>query len=104
MEDAPGLTLGLEESEDVVLTDRALDVPASPHQLGSQLTAARTESRQVGRIAHRTMERVASSMNSTRTWVTPPREPVRPRTLTTLASLTWVFEVDSCVRSNGCAG
>jgi hypothetical protein len=23
---------------------------------------------------------VVSSMNSTRTWVTPPREPVRPRT------------------------
>ena len=44
--------------------------------------------------AHLMMERVESSMNSTRTWVTPPREPVRPRTLTTLASLTWVL-VDS---------
>lgn len=31
-------------------------------------------------------------MNSTRTWVTPPREPVRPRTLTTLASLTVCLE------------
>ena len=28
----------------------------------------------------RMMDRVVSSMNSTRTWVTPPREPVRPRT------------------------
>ena len=41
------------------------------------------------------MERVESSMNSTRTWVTPPRDPVRPSTLTTLASLTCVLE-DSC--------
>jgi hypothetical protein len=29
---------------------------------------------------------VVSSMNSTLTWVTPPREPVRPRSLITLAS------------------
>jgi hypothetical protein len=38
------------------------------------------------------MERLESSMNSTRTWVTPPREPVRPRTFVTLASLTGVLE------------
>lgn len=50
-----------------------------------------------GPLTLRTMEREASSMNSTRTWVTPPREPVRPRTLTTLASLTWVLvDADSC--------
>lgn len=29
---------------------------------------------------HGRLTRVVSSMNSTRTWVTPPREPVRPRT------------------------
>jgi hypothetical protein len=41
-----------------------------------------------GPLTLRMMERVLSSRNSTRTWVTPPREPVRPRTLVTLAFLT----------------
>jgi hypothetical protein len=50
-----------------------------------------------GPLTLRMMEREVSSMNSTRTWVTPPREPVRPRTLVTLASLTGVFW-DSCWR------
>lgn len=44
------------------------------------------------------MERVESFMNSTRTWVTPPRDPVRPRTLTTLARLTCVL-LDSYIRA-----
>lgn len=33
-----------------------------------------------------------SSKNSTLTWVTPPLEPVLPRTLMTLAKVTGVFE------------
>jgi len=45
-----------------------------------------------GPLTLRMMERVESFMNSTRTWVTPPRDPVRPRTLTTLARLTCVLE------------
>lgn len=49
------------------------------------------------------MLRVESSMNSTRTWVTPPREPVRPSTLTTLASLTCVL-ADSYKRGEGSTG
>lgn len=48
-----------------------------------------------GPFTLRMMDRVESSMNSTRTWVTPPLLPVLPRTLTTFASLTWVF-VESC--------
>jgi len=44
----------------------------------------------------RIMDRSESSMDSTRTCVTPPREPVLPRTLTTLTSLTGVAFVVSC--------
>lgn len=33
-----------------------------------------------GPLTFRMIDREVSSMNSTRTWVTPPREPVRPRT------------------------
>lgn len=33
-----------------------------------------------GPFTFRMIVRLGSSMNSTRTWVTPPREPVRPRT------------------------
>ena len=55
-----------------------------------------------GPLTFLTIERVESSMNSTRTWVTPPREPVRPRTLTTLASLTGtLFEVVSYSKHRG---
>lgn len=42
------------------------------------------------------MERDWSSMNSTRTWVTPPRDPVRPSTFVTFASLTLVLVEASC--------
>lgn len=43
-------------------------------------------------LTFRMMERDWSSMNSTRTCVTPPLEPVRPSTLVTFASLTgWAF-------------
>lgn len=40
-----------------------------------------------GPLTLRMMLRVLSSIISTRTWVTPPREPVRPRTLTTCARM-----------------
>jgi hypothetical protein len=35
------------------------------------------------------LTRVVSSMNSTRTWVTPPREPVRPRTPVLEVRMGW---------------
>lgn len=41
---------------------------------------ARMSLTRTGPLTLRMMEREVSSMNSTRTWVTPPREPVRPRT------------------------
>eukprot|EP00442_Polarella_glacialis_P014781 CAMPEP_0115091486 /NCGR_PEP_ID=MMETSP0227-20121206/26138_1 /TAXON_ID=89957 /ORGANISM="Polarella glacialis, Strain CCMP 1383" /LENGTH=81 /DNA_ID=CAMNT_0002483001 /DNA_START=105 /DNA_END=347 /DNA_ORIENTATION=- len=46
-----------------------------------------------GPFTLRIRDRPASSgavsvMNITRTWITPPREPVRPSTLSTLASFT----------------
>nr|AFK46080.1 unknown [Medicago truncatula] len=49
-------------------------------------------SSRTGPLTFRMMDRDWSSMNSTRTCVTPPREPVRPRTLVTLTSLAVVFE------------
>ncbi|KAI8835585.1 hypothetical protein BJ741DRAFT_607300, partial [Chytriomyces cf. hyalinus JEL632] len=50
-----------------------------------------------GPLTLRTIEREWSSMNSTRTWVTPPRDPVRPRTLVTRASLGAAFFPESCL-------
>jgi hypothetical protein len=45
-------------------------------------------------LTFRMIDRDWSSMNSTRTCVTPPLEPVRPRTLVTFASLAgWAFIV-----------
>ena len=44
-----------------------------------------------GPLTFLTIVLVVSSKNSTRTWVTPPREPVRPRTLITLARVTGVL-------------
>ena len=48
-----------------------------------------------GPLTFRTMVRFRSSRNSTRTWVTLPVLPVRPRTRFTLASLTgWSMFLD----------
>ena len=47
----------------------------------------------------RTMERFSSSKNSTRTWVTVPREPVRPSTSLTLANLGRESPSLSCNRA-----
>jgi len=52
---------------------------SSRHRISSTLT---------GPLTFRIMLRLVSSMNSTLTCVTPPRDPVRPRTLVTLTSLT----------------
>lgn len=41
---------------------------------------AKMSSTLTGPLTFRTMDRELSSMNSTRTWVIPPRDPVRPRT------------------------
>lgn len=71
LSETAGLTLGLEQAEDVVLTDcialLVFDVPQRRGK-GEQIVP--------GPLTLRMMERVVSSMNSTRTWVTPPREPV----------------------------
>lgn len=54
---------------------------------GATYRASRSDSRRArmslvltGPFTLRMIERLVSSKNSTRTWVTPPREPVRPRT------------------------
>ncbi len=44
-----------------------------------------------GPLTFLTIVREVSSKNSTRTWVTPPREPVLPKTLMTLAKVTGVL-------------
>lgn len=68
---AAGLALGFQENQDVVLANWT-------H--GTRLAAGRTSPKDCGGIpgplTFLMMERVVSSMNSTRTWVTPPREPV----------------------------
>jgi len=61
---------------------------------------ARMSSSRTGPLTFRIIVRVVSSMNSTRTWVTPPRDPVRPRTLITLASLTGAFDESMLMRRN----
>ena len=51
------------------------------HRASRSLSSrARISSSRTGPLTFRMIVRVVSSMNSTRTWVTPPREPVRPRT------------------------
>jgi len=59
---------------------------SSRHKMSSTFT---------GPFTFRMMLRLVSSINSTRTCVTPPREPVRPRTLVTLTSLTGTFPAAS---------
>jgi hypothetical protein len=83
----------------------------------SDSSRARMSFSRTGPFTFRMIVRLVSSMNSTRTCVTPPREPVRPRTcarrgavrsrarpqpvsvrtLITLASLTLAFD-DSCAQ------
>lgn len=48
-----------------------------------------------GPLTLRMIEREVSSMNSTRTWVTPPREPVRPRTYGLALTPKVFFNVDN---------
>lgn len=55
--------------------------PSFTHRASrSDSRRARMSLTRTGPLTLRMMEREVSSMNSTRTWVTPPREPVRPRT------------------------
>lgn len=49
----------------------------------SDSSRARISFSRTGPLTLRMMLREVSSMNSTRTWITPPREPVRPSTLVT---------------------
>jgi len=69
-------------------------VPLLPPSFYLSLLASRSDSSKhkmsfsrTGPLTLRMIERVVSSMNSTRTCVTPPREPVLPRTRVTLTSL-----------------
>lgn len=71
LSEPPGLTLGLEKAENVVLANCVL-VLASWVPVPSFIFRCRFVP---GPLTLRMMERVVSSMNSTRTWVTPPREP-----------------------------
>jgi hypothetical protein len=64
----------------------------------SDSRSARMSSSRTGPLTLRMIDRDVSSMNSTRTWVTPPREPVRPRTLMTRASLTGCLEAEESCR------
>lgn len=81
--------------------------------------ASRSDSRRASKSPSRTgpftlrmMERLESSKNSTRTWVIPPREPVRPMIFETFASLNgWSYSIIITMRSvslhqqrrNGCS-
>lgn len=73
--------------------------PARREAAYRSLLASRSDSRRVrispsltGPFTLRMMRRFWSSRNLTRTWVTCPRDPVLPMTLTTIAS----FRGDSC--------
>ena len=73
--------------------------PARREAAYRSLLASRSDSRRVrispsltGPLTLRMMRRFWSSRNLTRTWVTCPRDPVLPMTLTTIAS----FRGDSC--------
>lgn len=69
----------------------------------SDSSRARRSPSRTGPLTLRMMERLASSRNSTRTWVIPPREPVRPMILETLPSLTgWSYTVsEACKEAKG---
>lgn len=81
---AAGLALRLEEAQNVVFADchnvsTRLSRPCTMQFLVCGVSAARLEAgvwHVPGPLTLRMMLRVVSSMNSTRTWVTPPREPV----------------------------
>lgn len=70
----PGFTLRLEEAEDVVLADWR-----SITRVSKCIRACLNSWRALpGPLTLRMIDRVWSSINSTRTCVTPPREPVPP--------------------------
>lgn len=60
------------------------------HSMRQRISPTRT-----GPLTLRMMERLEGSMNSTRTWVTPPRDPVFPSTFTTLASFAGAFSTSA---------
>lgn len=77
-----GFTLGLEEAENVVLADccSTYHVSKTPgscidHRCSFPFLHGGLYICVPGPLTLRMIERVWSSMNSTRTWVTPPREP-----------------------------
>ena len=68
--------------------------------------ASRSDSRRArmslsltGPLTFRMIDRLDSSMNSTRTWVTPPRDPVRPRTWMLVCAISvneWLWHGMAC--------
>lgn len=70
---AAGLTFGLEQAQDVVLANWRNTVSRSASGYRGQGQSGSIP----GPLTFRMMDRVWSSMNSTRTWVTPPREPAK---------------------------
>lgn len=71
LSETAGFALGFEEAEDVVFADCGDSNMLEDLYIGSEKVDV------PGPLTLRMMERVWSSMNSTRTWVTPPREPVK---------------------------
>ena len=93
---AAGLTLRLHEVQNVSLTNGALNVTNNSTVEKIELLARcfrprafKQRTQEAGNKIQSLMAifrfsyRVVSSRNSTLTWVTPPREPVRPKILTT---------------------
>lgn len=67
---AAGLALGLEKNQDIVLANWTREGLAWCDMVGRRCGGGIP-----GPLTFRMIDRVVSSMNSTRTWVTPPREP-----------------------------
>jgi hypothetical protein len=73
--EAAGFALGLEENQDVVNAN--CEEGRISRWSDKSWRIDRVKACIPGPLTLRMMERVWSSMNSTRTWVTPPREPAR---------------------------
>lgn len=76
----PGLALRLEQAEDVVLADCLVLVLRIYSRKYAWVCVP-------GPLTLRMMLRVVSSMNSTRHWVTPPREPAQVRMYSSQSAL-----------------
>ena len=97
----PRFPLRLQEDQDVVLADRALNIPhdgarrvvqeldphlEKAHTVNGKLPTNATSKKKQSPSAALVPRPFELPGGGKRTWVTPPREPVRPRTRVTLAS------------------